>query len=163
MSEAEPAPTPIYKQNGKRLAHLSDDTGVRHHARTRFVGVLTEMKMRSARRMVVEISVVKKRLGVLPSVPSRATATTSERPGSKIGRLEDLQLAIRASSKSTTDTSISGFSLAITAEVGPPCCGVNNESRCRGHYSYNVASTNAAYSSYSSSKQSHTACSDIEY
>lgn len=106
------------------------------------VGVLTAMKIMSAREMLSGVLEVKKRLGsrleVAVSsvqvasdvwfdslnnsldVPSRASRTILCNPGSWMGRWADSQRAIRRSSRSRTSTLIEGLCRAITAAVGPP-------------------------------------------
>ena len=104
---------------------------------TILVGVLTLRKIISASEIEFVMPVEKKRLaaraepsdpleGVSSSTclpdrnPSRATRTTSCRPGSCTGRCFEFQLAMRAASLSTTVTRTCGLCNAMTAAVGPP-------------------------------------------
>lgn len=65
--------------------------------------------------------VLKRRLAAWVGEPSRATSTSSFSPGSWMGKSSECHAAMRCSLRSTIVTSTSGFLLAMTEQVGPPC------------------------------------------
>merc|ERR1719319_2246683 len=79
-----------------------------------FVGVFTDMKIRSAPLIAASISVEKCRF--LP----RTSSTTSESPGSYMGRFGEFQAVTLSWDLSNTVTLISGHCLAMMQQVGPP-------------------------------------------